>query len=101
MIIVAGTIDVEPGRRDEFLAGRQDAIRASRAEAGCIEYVFSADSSDPGRVRVFERWESKDALRAHIAGMQSQPAPPAAAGVPRLATDLVQFEVGESGPLGS
>ena len=100
MIIVAGTIDVDPGRREEFLAGRQDTIRASRAESGCIEYVFSADSSDPGRVRVFERWESKDALRAHLAGIQSAPAPPAG-GVPRLATELVQYEVAGSGQLGS
>src|SRR5438045_8021275 len=79
-VIVAGHIDVEPGRRDEFLAGRQEAIQKSRAEAGCIEYVFSADSSDPGRVRMFERWESIEAMRARIAGMAAEPPAPAAGG---------------------
>ena len=98
-VIVAGHIDVEPGRREEFLAGRQAGIAASRAEAGCIEYVLSADSSDPGRVRIFERWETIEDLRAHLAGMAAQP--PSAGGVPRLATELVQYEVSGSGPLGS
>ena len=99
MIIVAGHIDVAPEQREEFLAGRAQTIRASRAEAGCIEYVFSADSLEPGRVRVFERWESKEALRAHLSALQS--AAPAAGGVPRLATELVQYEAGPGGALGS
>ena len=99
MIIVAGHIDVAPEQRDEFLAGREEAIRASRTEPGCIEYVFSADALEPGRVRVFERWESKEALQAHLAVLQSRP--PAAGGVPRLATELVQYEAGPGGALGS
>jgi quinol monooxygenase YgiN len=99
VIIVAGHIDVAPEQRDEFLAGRVETIRKSRAEAGCIEYVFSADALEPGRVRVFERWESKEALRAHLSALQS--AAPAAGGVPRLATELVQYEAGPGGALGS
>jgi quinol monooxygenase YgiN len=100
VIIVAGHIDVAPEQRDEFLAGREQTIRASRSEPGCIEYVFSADALEPGRVRVFERWESKEALRAHLAALQSVP-PPAAPGVPRLATELVQYEAEPGGALGS
>jgi len=100
VIIVAGHIDVAPEQRDEFLAGRAETIRKSRTEPGCIEYVFSADALEPGRVRVFERWESKEALRAHLSALQSA-APPAAGGVPRLATELVQYEAGPGVALGS
>lgn len=75
MIIVSGVFEVEPSERDAFLAGRADAMRRSRAESGCIEYVFSADPIEPGRVVLFERWESDEALSAHLAGMRDWPRP--------------------------
>ena len=62
MVIVGGAFTVEPSQRDEFLAGRQDAMRASRAEPGCLEYTLSADPIDPGRIALFERWPSQEAL---------------------------------------
>jgi quinol monooxygenase YgiN len=100
MLIVAGTIDVAPGQRDEFLRGRSEAVLATRSEPGCIEYAFSADLVDPGRVRIFEKWETKDALRAHLQAMSSQPPSPAPS-VDILGRDLLQYEVSSSGPLGS
>ena len=41
-------------------------IRASRAEAGCLDYAYSIDVLDPGLVRVTERWESREALDTHF-----------------------------------
>jgi quinol monooxygenase YgiN len=100
MIIVAGTIDVDPAERAEFLEGREQAILAARAEEGCIEYALSADCVEPGRVRIFEKWESKTALAAHLERMRSSP-PPSSGGITVLARDLLQYEIGQSGPLGS
>jgi quinol monooxygenase YgiN len=100
MLIVAGTLDVDPGQRDEFLAGRKEGVLATRSEPGCIEYVFSADLIDPGRVRIFERWESKDALAGHLAAMSQAPRP-TGPGVAVLGRDLVQYEIASQGPLGS
>ena len=60
MVIVAGTIEVDPADRDAFLQGRADAVRATRSEPGCIEYSFSADGIEPGLIRIFEIWESKE-----------------------------------------
>lgn len=74
MVIVAGEFLVEPEERDAFLASRADGMRRSRAEPGCLEYTFSADPLDPGRVLLFERWESQQALDAHLAAMGSAPA---------------------------
>ena len=62
MIIVAGFIDVDAGLRGEFLEAMGETIVATRSEPGCIEYTFAADAVDPGRVRLFERWETKDNL---------------------------------------
>lgn len=99
MVIVAGQFDVEPAQREEFIKGREDAMRRSRAEDGCITYVFSADPLEPGRVYLFERWESKEALAAHIAAMRNAPRP--AGGVKVLASEIQQYEIGAVGPVGS
>lgn len=40
--------------------------QASRAEAGCVDYTFSVELSDPTALRIVERWETLDALKAHF-----------------------------------
>lgn len=75
MVIVSGVFEVEPSEREEFLAGRVDAMKRSRAEDGCLEYVFAPDPVDSGRVVLYERWASQAALEAHLAGMREWPRP--------------------------
>lgn len=99
MLIVAGHFEVDPAQRDEFLLSRVAAMRTSRSEAGCITYVFSADPIEPGRVQLFECWESKEALAAHLEGMRSAPRP--ATGVAILAAEVQQYEIAAVGPVGS
>jgi len=66
MIIVAGTITIDPASRQEMLEAVVPMMEASRAEPGCHEYVFSADPIDPSTVHLYELWESEDDLRAHF-----------------------------------
>ena len=94
MVIVAGVFTVDPAHRDAFLAGRMERMRTSRAERGCLEYTFSADPLDPGRVVLFERWASQEDLDAHLAA----PAPPASPGAdvePKAVTITVYDVTGE------
>jgi quinol monooxygenase YgiN len=98
MVIVGGAFEVEPGRRDEFLAGRLDAMRASRAEAGCLEYTMSADPIDPGRVVLFERWTDQASLDAHLSAMRTAPAPPAG-GVAPTSASVTVYDVSGERPL--
>jgi quinol monooxygenase YgiN len=95
VVIVGGTFEIEPGRRDEFLASRHDSMRASRAEAGCLEYTMSADPIEPGRVVLFERWADQASLDAHLAAMRTKPAPPAGGVTPTSATVTVYDVSGE------
>ena len=67
MIIVGGRFEMDPEQRDPFLAERHERMRTSRSEEGCLEYTFAADPLEPGRVILFERWESQAALDAHLA----------------------------------
>ncbi len=100
MLIIAGRFEVEPARRDEFLAGKDAAMRESRAEAGCIEYVLSADPVEPGRVYLYERWESKEHLAPHLARLRG-PQPEDHDAVPVLSVEIQQYEIAAVGPVGS
>ncbi len=101
MLIVAGTIDVDVGDRDRFLASRAEQVRASRLEHGCLAYGFAADVDDPGRIHLFERWTDDDALEAHLAGLKAAAAPddgPAPVAV--LARDITIYQVAATRPAG-
>jgi quinol monooxygenase YgiN len=66
MLIVAGHIVVDPAERDEYLRACMEVVRAARAAPGCLDFAISADLVDPGRIGVYERWESQadvDAFR--------------------------------------
>ena len=99
MLIVAGQFVVEPDKRDDFLRSREEGMRKSRSEPGCITYVFSADPIEPNLVYLFERWESKEALAAHLAGLASAPR---SADVPGVTmTEILQYDIASVGPVGS
>jgi quinol monooxygenase YgiN len=37
-------------------------VERARKAAGCLDVAIAADPIDPGRVNIFERWESQAAL---------------------------------------
>ena len=62
MVIVAGHITVAPQQRESYLAGCVRVVEQARGAAGCLDFAISADLVDPGRINVFERWESQTAI---------------------------------------
>ena len=75
MIHVLATIEIAPGRREDFLAAFQELVPDVRAEKGCIEYgpaidvaTSIGDSPSPREnvVTVIEKWDSVEALQAHL-----------------------------------
>ena len=66
-IVIAGAVDVPPEKREKALKEARPLIEAALAEKGCVEYSWTADLSIPGRIRVFEEWESEPDLAAHLA----------------------------------
>jgi len=75
MISVIAAIEVADGQRDAFLAIFNEMVPKVRAEEGCIEYgpwldlPTNIDRQEPARenvVTVIEKWESVDALEAHL-----------------------------------
>ncbi len=68
MILISGTVDVDPDRRDAALEAGRPHMEATRAWKGCLDYVWSADPLVPGRIYVYERWESAAELASHFEG---------------------------------
>ena len=64
MVIVAGHVVVDPQQRDDYLSGCVEVVRQARRAAGCLDFSLSADLLEPGRVNIFERWESQAAVDA-------------------------------------
>lgn len=73
-VIVQGVFVVDPAERDRFVEASTGGMQASRAEPGCLEYVFAADPLDPSRVVLSERWESMEHLQKHLEGPAYRPA---------------------------
>ena len=81
MIYVIATAELQPGCRDKFLAEFHKIVTAVREEKGCIEYGPTVDAqTDIGSqlqtgadvVTIVEKWESVDALKAHLVAPHMQ-----------------------------
>ena len=74
MISVIATISLKPGTRTDFLEIFNANVPAVLAEDGCVEYFpaidvdakLDAQSKDENAVIVIEKWESLEALHAHL-----------------------------------
>jgi quinol monooxygenase YgiN len=63
MVIVAGHITVDPEQRESYLAGSISVVEKARRADGCLDFAITADLLDPGRLNLFERWESQEAVK--------------------------------------
>jgi quinol monooxygenase YgiN len=62
MIIVSGTIRLNPGQRDRFLRASTEAMAAAREAPGCGAFVVAPDPIEADVAIVYEEWESEAAL---------------------------------------
>ncbi len=76
MVHVVAAIEVNPGKRDAFIEEFHRLVPLVKAEDGCMDYgpTVDVDSGIPvqtalreNTVTIVERWESLNALKAHLA----------------------------------
>ena len=76
MIHVVATLELQPGKRKEFLAVFHAFAAEVRKENGCVEYGVAAagpESRSPhpplreNAVVILEKWADLGALKAHLA----------------------------------
>ena len=68
MIIIAGTVEIDPEKREAALAAGRELEAATRRQPGCLAYVWTIDGLSESTICVYERWASEEALAAHFMG---------------------------------
>ena len=99
MIVIAGTIRIDPARSEEAAAAIREITRETLEEEGNLAYAFSTDLDEEGLFHLFEKWESQEGLdlhfeTPHMAAFQKR--------VPALGVKemkLEKFEVASVGPV--
>ena len=67
-VIINGTVDFSPENAAAALAESAQLMKDTRDQKGCNHYVWSLDPAVPGRVYVYENWDSSEDLNAHLKG---------------------------------
>jgi quinol monooxygenase YgiN len=62
VLIIAGHLVVSPSERDAYVAECVTVVEAARVASGSLDFSITADSVDPSKIRIYERWESEQQL---------------------------------------
>ena len=67
MLLIVGTVRLPPDNLAVARPVMARMVQASRAEPGCLLYVYAEDLFDPGLIHVKEMWADRDVLDRHFA----------------------------------
>jgi len=94
MVIVAGHVTVDPEQRESYLAGSMSVVENARQADGCLDFAITADLLDPGRVNLFERWESQEAVKTF-----RRKGPRNKQRAARLSVSVAEYDIADVRPL--
>ena len=98
-ILINGTVDFEPADAEKAVAAAADLMAKTRTQAGCRHYVWSLDPAVPGRVYVYENWESEQALADHLAGRYYREMLGLLSGFGIKASETLKYLIETAGPI--
>lgn len=100
MIVVAGTLPINPAKRSEAEAACRSMSAACKSnEPGCQAYEFSWDITETDTLRIFEVYTSADDLASHMQTEHFKAFGGQLGGLLGGAPVLLKYEVSASGPL--
>ena len=99
MLIVAGTIEIDPADVETLRDAASTMMAATLQEPGCQQYVFSVSVADPSQVQVFEIWDSAEDLAAHFETPHMAEYRQALAGITIRSRNLHRYEIAGVEPL--
>ena len=99
MLVIAVRVRIDPAQRDAAIEAARQVMAETHREPGCHEYVFSSDLDDPAVFRVFEEWESEEALQAHFQAPHMAEFQKAMAGFGVSEMTAHKYTVSEKGPI--
>ncbi len=64
-LILSVVFTLKPDCRENGITAMKTVAEATKKENGCIVYDFAVDFYDDNVIRLYEEWESVEALEAH------------------------------------
>lgn len=95
MLLIEGWLKLAKGEFEKVREQGIAMVKATNAEAGCLHYSFAQDIADPDLIRISERWESQEALGAHMASPHMAEFNRAMGSVQREGADLRLYSADE------
>ncbi len=99
MILISGLIELAEADIDTMKVAAASMAFETRKETGCIQYAFYQDIENPAFFRVFEEWESTDALQAHFVTPHMKVFRETLSQATIVRRDLKKYSVAHSAPL--
>lgn len=99
MIVVAGSVLVQEGKRERATELALAMSKATTAEEGCVDYTFYTDIENPNRFFIFEVWETQAALEQHFQTEHMRVFNTALPGILAAKPDIMRYEVSSAAPL--
>ncbi len=99
MLIVAGEIRVQSGTRDQYFEAVAAMVAATVAEEGCRAYAFTPDPGDDELIRLYELWDSEQALARHMASSHMAKWRQRSSSLPVISRDLKCYTISDVRPL--
>ena len=66
MLLIAGSIRIDPTQRDELIETAIEVVDELRRQVGCSYMAVSADLEDRGLLHLIQMWDSQAALSANL-----------------------------------
>lgn len=71
MIIITGSVSLDPAKREAAIALGCEHSARSRHEDGCLSHNCYLDAEDQNRLHFFEQWRDMAAVQKHFAVPES------------------------------
>jgi len=101
MLVIAGRIEIDPANTEAATSAALEMMKETRKEPGCISYTFTSDLAEPGAFRIFEEWESQNALEAHFASPHMAAVQGRVGELGVKSMDVKKYTVSQVGPVRS
>ena len=97
MLVIAGTIRIDPAKREEAVAAARVIMEKTHQEDGNLAYAFSTDLEDGALLHIFEKWQSQEALDFHFKTPHMAEFQAAAGGFGLHEMNLEKYEIASVG----
>lgn len=91
MITVFFHLTTKPGADNQAAELLREMTQVSRADDGCVNYIFHQQRDDRRQWLLYEQWRDRSALEGHVASMKAAfGEPPAGARLPARLHDITE-----------